>query len=83
MEVRRGSRNAPSDGQATLRRLTLKQRDGGMDGVILLLPDTRQTRTFIRAFGTMLRATFPVPGATALRRLANGEDPLGSALIVI
>jgi hypothetical protein len=73
----------PSDGQGTLRRLTLKQRDGGMDGVLLLLPDTRQTRTFLRAFAPLLRGTFAVPGALALRRLAAGEDPGGSSIIVL
>jgi hypothetical protein len=73
----------PDDGQATLRRLMLKQRDGGMDGVILLLPDTRQARAFLRDFGPMLRASFPVPGATALRRLEAGEDPHGNAVIVL
>ena len=73
----------PSDGQATLRRLTLKQRDGGMDGIVLLLPDTRQTRAFLREFGPLLRGTFVVPGATALRRLAAGQDPGGSTIIVL
>ena len=34
----------PTDGQALLRRLALKQRDGMVDGVIMLLPDTRQAR---------------------------------------
>lgn len=30
----------PIDGQAALRRLTLKHKEGMVDGVILLLPDT-------------------------------------------
>jgi transcriptional regulator with XRE-family HTH domain len=72
----------PSDGQALTRRLTLKQRDGGMDGVLLILPDTRHSRAFRAEFGSLLRAEFPVPGADALRRLAAGQDPGGSALIV-
>jgi transcriptional regulator with XRE-family HTH domain len=73
----------PTDGQSVKRRVTLKQRDGGMDGVILLLPDTRQTRAFLREYGTLLRSDFPIPGATALRRLAAGEDPQGSAVVVL
>src|SRR4051794_39747901 len=37
----------PSDGQDLTRRLMLKQRDGGLDGVLLVLPDTRTTRAFL------------------------------------
>lgn len=48
----------PIDGQALVRRLALKQRDGGVDGVILLLPDTRQARQFRREFAGLL-ATVP------------------------
>jgi transcriptional regulator with XRE-family HTH domain len=36
----------PVDGQALCRRLRLKHRDSGVDGVILLLPDTRGSREF-------------------------------------
>ena len=71
----------PVDGQAALRRLTLKQRDGMVDGVILLLPDTRQTRLFKREFAAALNDMFPVSGSRALARLAAGKDPGGSAII--
>jgi transcriptional regulator with XRE-family HTH domain len=73
----------PFDGQATLRRSQLKARDGRVDGVILILPDTRQTRTFRREFAALLAADFPVPGRLALQRLAVGEDPGGSTVIVL
>lgn len=73
----------PMDGQALLRRLNLKQRDGAVEGVILLMPDTRQARAFRREFGDALRAGFPVPAALALRRLAVGERPGDNALIVL
>jgi transcriptional regulator with XRE-family HTH domain len=73
---------SPIDGQALLRRLTLKQRDGGVDGVILLLPDTRQARDFRREFASLLATDFPVSGI-ALRRLAAGLDPGGNAIVVI
>src|SRR3954451_9133639 len=37
----------PTDGQALSRRLFLKKRDGGVDGVILVHPQTRGGRAFL------------------------------------
>lgn len=73
----------PIDGQALIRRLTLKQRDGGVDGVILLLPDTRQARLFRREFADLLATDFPIPARLALVRLANGLLPGGNAMVII
>lgn len=73
----------PIDGQALLRRLALKQRDGMVGGVILLMPDTRQTRLFRREFADLLAVQFPVRGSLALTRLAAGHDPGGSAMVVL
>ncbi len=73
----------PIDGQALIRRLRLKQRDGLVDGVILLLPDTRRARQFRREFADLLANDFPVPGRAALERLAAGESPGGSAIVII
>lgn len=73
----------PIDGQALIRRLTLKQRDGRVDGVILLLPDTRQARLFRREFADLLATDFPIPARLAMVRLANGLDPGGNAMVVI
>ena len=73
----------PIDGQALLRRLHLKRRDGFVDGVILLMPDTRQTREFRREFRDQLVADFPIPASAALRSLAAGDDPGGSSVIVL
>lgn len=73
----------PIDGQALIRRLTLKQRDGRVDGVILLLPDTRQARLFRREFADLLASDFPVSARTALECLGVGADPGGSAIVII
>jgi transcriptional regulator with XRE-family HTH domain len=73
----------PLDGQAVSRRLQLKRRDGRMNGVIVLLPDTRSTRTFRRAFTTLLAEDFPVSGRRAMELLAAGADPGGSAIVVL
>lgn len=73
----------PIDGQSLLRRLHLKQRDGLVDGVILLMPDTRQTRAFRREFRDQLAADFPAAAHAALKSLAAGRAPEASALIVL
>ena len=65
------------------RRLALKRRDGGVDHVILLLAATRHNRQIIRAYGERLEASFPVPGRSALVRLALPADPGGSAVILL
>jgi hypothetical protein len=61
----------------------LKRRDGGVDHVILLLSDTRHNREFIHAAGAGFVGEFPVPGRTALAHLSRGEDPRGSAVILL
>jgi transcriptional regulator with XRE-family HTH domain len=74
---------APRDAQALIRRLQLKQRDGRVDGILLVLRKTVQTRRFVAASGDLLRSAFPVDGARALELLAAGADPRGSAVIVV
>ena len=71
------------DAQALKRRLELKQRDGGVDRVILLLADTRHNRSFLRAAGRGFEDGFPVPGVVALERLARGLDPGGNAIVML
>jgi transcriptional regulator with XRE-family HTH domain len=70
------------DLQALERRLALKVRDGRVDGVILLVADTRRNR----------RAIASAPGAfqgfdrrtrRVLRELAAGRDPGGSSLVLL
>ncbi len=73
----------PIDGQALLRRLQLKKRDGEADGVILLLPDTRQTRQFRREYADLLAGDFAVSGPRALELLAAGVQPPGGAVVVL
>jgi hypothetical protein len=74
---------APTDGQATLRRLALKVRDGQVDGVLLVLRDTRRTRDFVRELDGVAGSAFPVAGVRALELLEAGVDPGGSSIIVL
>jgi transcriptional regulator with XRE-family HTH domain len=73
----------PRDVQALERRLALKQRDGGVDWLILLLADTRNNRTFVAGAGASLRARFPLDGRRALELLAVGVDPALNAIILL
>lgn len=73
----------PTDGQALGRRLARKQRDGMVDGVLLVLPAGRRTTLFLRETGDLLQPSFPVPGRRALELLGAGVDPDGGSIIVI
>lgn len=73
----------PHDAQSTARRLLLKERDGDVDGVLLVVPDTRQARTFVEEFVAIAGSSFPVSGRAALGRLASGSDPGGNAVIIL
>ncbi len=73
----------PHDLQALERRLGLKLRDGAVDCVILVLPDTRHCRAILRDQGDSLRAMFPVTGRDALTRLGAGQNPGGNAIVVL
>jgi hypothetical protein len=73
----------PNDLQALDRRLSLKERDGGADWIVLLLLASRYNRALIAAHGPVLRARFPLDGRRALELLGAGA-PLGvNALILL
>lgn len=74
---------AVTDVQALDRRLALKERDGGMDRVVLLLLDSRRNRAALRASGDHLRLRFPVDSRATLGALARGVDPGGNALVLL
>jgi transcriptional regulator with XRE-family HTH domain len=73
----------PRDVQAVVRRLLLKVRDGAVDGVFLVLPDTRHVRAFLQEFTAVAGASFPVTGRRARELLRAGVDPGGNAVIVL
>lgn len=73
----------PTDAQALARRTELKRRDGQVDGVLLVLPDTRHVRLFLAAAGDLLMPSFPIPGRRALELLGAGIEPGGNSVIVL
>lgn len=71
------------DVQALLRRLALKQRDGDVEGgVLLVLNDSRHHRELLQWHGAILREAFPIGAREALARLSRGQAP-GSAIVLI
>jgi transcriptional regulator with XRE-family HTH domain len=71
------------DAQAVARRTNLKQRDGELDHVVLLVAGTRSNRRALAAAATELSAAFPIPQRDCLRALRDGRDPGGSSIIVL
>lgn len=74
---------APTDGQALVRRLQLKQRDGSVDGVLLVLPRTGRVREFVATAAPSIESFFPIAGGRALELLGAGVDPGGNAVILM
>jgi hypothetical protein len=65
----------PRDGQALARRLMLKQRDGSVAGVILLLPKTRRIRTFSYVGGSRASRRLSAPGRVDPRSSRGRTGP--------
>ena len=75
--------SAPRDGQALVRRLQLKQRDGMVDGVLLALRDTRTVRSFLDEATPALAPMFTSRSRDALRHLRGGQRPDGNAIVIV
>ena len=73
----------PLDVQAVSRRIALKRRDGGVDGVLLLVSDTRHNRSALAVSRETLRSDFPGDTRVILQRLGTAEDPGGGGIIVL
>jgi transcriptional regulator with XRE-family HTH domain len=73
----------PRDAQALARRLQLKLRDGGVDGVLLVLREGASTREFTRSAVDVLGPMLAVTSRVALARLRVGRRPDGNAIVVV
>ena len=73
----------PRDAQALARRLQLKERDGLVDGVLLVVRESRRVRDFLAAAWPILGPAFPVPARQALASLRAGRRPAANAVIVV
>lgn len=70
------------DIQALERRIALKQRDGGVDHVLLLVADTRRNRRALAAAPHAF-AGFSRDARSILRALESGRDPGCSAIVFL
>lgn len=71
----------PTDLQELGRRLALKKRDGGVDRLILVMPNSRWCRQLVEL--NELGAAFPIAGRAALAALRDGRDPGGDAIVLV
>jgi hypothetical protein len=70
-----------SDVQAQIRRVILKQRDGGLDGMILLIADTRHNRAALATCRASLRDTFPLDTGAILSATRAGTIPRKNGIL--
>jgi transcriptional regulator with XRE-family HTH domain len=75
--------SSPRDGQALVRRIQWKIRDGRVDGAVLLLRDTRTTRLFLSDAEPELRPLFPMTTRTVLSALRRGAPPPGNGIVIV
>jgi transcriptional regulator with XRE-family HTH domain len=71
------------DLQSQVRTARLKQRDAGIDRLILLVRESSTNRTVLRATFRLLAEDFPVSGDRCLRALGQARDPGGDAVVVL
>jgi transcriptional regulator with XRE-family HTH domain len=71
------------DFQAVERRVALKQRDGGVDRVILLVAATEANRQTLAAHREHLRARFPLDSRAVLGALRSGRLPEQSGILIL
>ena len=71
------------DLQALDRRVALKQRDDGVERVILLVSDTKTNRAVIREGKSLLRARYPLSGRAVLRALREGTCPKAGGIVLL
>jgi hypothetical protein len=70
------------DGQALERRLSLKCRDGGVDGAILLVADTPRNRAALKSMAS-LQADAPLRTGAVLAALTAARDPGASGIVLL
>jgi transcriptional regulator with XRE-family HTH domain len=72
----------PGDLQALERAIHLKQRDSGVQRVLLIVRGSRRNRLLIRELLPSLRIAFPLGTAEVMRALHDGRDPGADGLAV-
>jgi transcriptional regulator with XRE-family HTH domain len=73
----------PRDLQATERAMAAKQRDSGVDRMILLIAATDANRAVVRSHIGAIRQTFPLDTRGTLYALTAGSDPAANGLVIL
>lgn len=71
------------DVQALERRSRLKQRDGDVAVVVLLVADTRGNRALLASHREALRETFPLDSRAVLAALERGHAPRANGIVIL
>jgi len=71
------------DAQAIERRLALKLRDGNVDIVLLIVPDTVANRRFLEQHREQLRGLLPLDSRQVLEAFRRGELPERSGIVIV
>jgi transcriptional regulator with XRE-family HTH domain len=71
------------DLQALERRVALKQRDGAVDVVVLLVNDTASNRAVLKIHERDLRAAFPLDGRAILAAIDGSRAPAASGILLL
>jgi hypothetical protein len=71
------------DWQAVARRALLKQRDAGLEAMLIVLPDTRHNRSTIAAAGAAVAASFPLRSRAIMTPLRQGRIPAANGVLFL
>lgn len=71
------------DAQAQLRAITVKQRDGGMPRLVLLLAASHANRRALASADDLLATTFPLGTKAILAALEAGQAPSANGLVLL
>ena len=71
------------DAQAQLRSASLKQRDGGIDRLVIVLRASHANRAALATAADVLATTFPLTTRTTLAGLAAGNDPGENGIVLL
>jgi hypothetical protein len=71
------------DAQAQLRAAALKQRDGHVPRLVLLIKATQHNRTALASAADVLATTFPLGTRATLAALEAGVDPGDNGIVLL
>jgi transcriptional regulator with XRE-family HTH domain len=71
------------DAQAQLRGAALKQRDGQVQRLVVLVSATHHNRAALDSVRDVLATTFPMTTRVTLRTLAAGDDPGDNGIVLL